>query len=109
MKYRGGSKRVSVAMLDRGTIMKLLVGTLAACAVMMATTTGSHARCAAGIFMDNDYCVSCARKTFKVNYCPGGEAGRVTVGQQYRNCTVSFYDRTTCRAHGPMRVPKRHG
>jgi hypothetical protein len=87
--------------------MKLIVGAVAACAIVMATSTGSFANCTAGIFKDNDYCVSCAGKTFKVNYCPGGEAGRVTVGRQYPNCTVSFYDRAACRVHGSARAQKR--
>jgi hypothetical protein len=84
--------------------MRLIIGTVAACAVVMMTSTASFARCGvANVFIDNDYCVSCARKTFKVNYCPGGEAGRVTVGKQYPDCTVSFYDRATCRMHGMKR------
>jgi hypothetical protein len=87
--------------------MKLIVGTIAAGAVVMMTSTVSFARCAAGIFIDNDYCVSCARKTFKVNYCPGGEAGRITVGRQYPDCTVSFYDRATCRVRGAAHGQKR--
>jgi hypothetical protein len=80
--------------------MKLIVGTVAASAIVMATSTGSFANCAAGILKDNDYCVSCAKRTFKMNYCPGGEAGRVTVGRQNPNCTVNFYDRATCRIPG---------
>ena len=81
--------------------MKLIAGTVAACVLVMVTSTGSFANCGiAGVFKDNDYCVSCARKTFKQNYCPGGEGGRVMVGRQNPNCTVSFYDRATCRIRG---------
>ena len=91
--------------------MKLIIKAVAACALVAtfvsASSTASFANCVGGLLHDNDYCVSCARKVFKVNYCPGGEAGRVTVGRQYPNCTVSFYDRASCHVHGSARVQKR--
>jgi hypothetical protein len=81
-----------------------LVNAVTAFAVSVVTSTGCFANCGpAGVFKDNDYCVSCAGKMFKENYCPGGEAGRVTVGRQHPNCTVSFYDGDTCRIRGMKR------
>jgi|HubBroStandDraft_2_1064218.scaffolds.fasta_scaffold497152_2 hypothetical protein len=87
--------------------MKLTIKAVVASALVMASATASFANCFGGILRDNDYCVSCARRTFKVNYCPGGEPGRITVGRQYPDCTVSFYDRATCRLHRPARMQER--
>ena len=91
--------------------MKLRIKAVAVCALVMtgfmASSTGSFANCFGGILKDNDYCVSCPRKVFKVNYCPGGEPGRITVGRANPDCTVSFYDRATCHVHGSARVQQR--
>jgi hypothetical protein len=87
--------------------MKLFIKAAAACALVLASSTASFANCAGGIFRDNDYCVSCGRRAVKVNYCPGGEAGRVTVERLHPGCAVSFYDRATCRVHGSARMHKR--
>ena len=87
--------------------MKLIITAVAASALVVASATASLANCFGGILRDNDYCVSCARRTFKVNYCPGGEPGRITVGRQNPDCTVSFYDRATCRVHRAAQVQER--
>ncbi len=54
-----------------------------------------------GIFKDNDYCVSCPGTKFKENSCPGGEAGRVSLGVQHPNCEISFYD-NTCQTNAVL-------
>ena len=85
----------------------IIIVVVAACALVMTGSTASLANCFGGILKDNDYCVSCAHRTFKVNYCPGGEPGRIAVGRQNPNCTVSFYDRATCRTHRAAHLQER--
>lgn len=51
------------------------------------------------IWESNTYCVSCASRTFKAEFCPGGETGRVAAGVSFPGCSIS-YDSPSCMAVG---------
>src|SRR5262245_17410755 len=50
-------------------------------------------------FEGNDYCVSCADRTFKQYACPGGEVGLVAVGVDNPGCSVSYFGRGCLVTH----------
>ncbi|MBL0394601.1 hypothetical protein JJ685_25915 [Ramlibacter monticola] len=77
--------------------MKNLSGLVFLGLVSLSNAASAGYNCLFGLAESSEYCVGCPGKDYiKVEECPGGHAGLITLGPKHPGCGIDYYDGRRC-------------